>query len=273
MEELSGAATALLAGTLPATSHGARHTRTEKPAHRNTRQQNQLRAHVHTSGKPTGAGCPHVPAAATHPLLGRHHPPQRRSWGSRSPNGPRVRASPLPCDKADAHPVAWPPWRKGTPSAEAVALFGDKQPRGTAWQERERQLLDAQVAATASTRGCAGGTVPPSGRVLPPRHPSLRARGTVLGSGATLGASNPGSTLALPAQSRRRSPCTSWAISQSLVSGGGQGHGILHSRSSRHASGLRTAARGGGVLPDLPGEPWGRRVSAFPQGNHQRKTL
>lgn len=154
--------------------------------------------------------------------------------------------------------------------------FWGRQPQGTVWQEQERWFLGMPDAAGRSHRvhlQRVGGTVAPRAGVSPPRHPSSVAQGAAPGSGAALGAFNPGSTLASSARSRRRSPCTSWAISQSLVSGGGQGHSILHGRSSGHASGLRTAAQGWGSPLDLPGELRGRRAGASPQHKHQRKTL
>lgn len=190
-------------------------------------------------GPPTARGC--VPALrhATKPMLTRWRG-RRGGWGARQPK-------------------LWP-------------LLGTAAPG------------DSVAGARKAALGCAGSSHsiyprlrwrhrPPQWQVFAPRHPSSTARGTVLGSGATLGASNPGSTLVLPAQSRRRSPCTSWAISQSLVSGGGQDTASSTAHQADTLQGSEQQLRGGGGLPDLPGELWGRRVSAFPQGNHQRKTL
>lgn len=166
--------------------------------------------------------------------------------GSRSPNGPWVRASPPPCAKANARPVAGRLWKKGSHQLKLWPLLG------TAWQE--------QVLPDAAGRSH---RVHPQlrWRHRPPPmwgfHPPITPIQWHGGLRRAQGALNTGSAPAWPARSRRCAPCASWAVSQSLVSGGGQERRILHGLSSGHAPGLPTAAQGWGAPPDLPGEPRG----------------
>ena len=161
-------------------------------------------------------------------------------------------------------------------ASQSRGPFWGRQSRRTAWQEQERQLLgvpDAEGRSHSIRPWLRQRHRPPQWQGFTPRHPSSMAQGAPPGSGAALRAFNPGSAPASPAQSRRSSPCTSWAISQSLVSRGGQGHGILHGRLSGHASGLRTAARGGGLAQTSWESRGGEESVLFLWVNVKGKTL
>lgn len=96
---------------------------------------------------PPALACPHVPAAATHPLLIQPSPPSAaKQMGVKVPQRLRARASPLLCDKANAHP----PWRKRKCQPKSCVPFWGWQPWGIVWQEQEKLLLGVLDAAGRS---------------------------------------------------------------------------------------------------------------------------
>lgn len=253
MEELNGAAAALLAGPLPGTSHRARHACTEKPAHHNIHgQHHQPPACVRTAARPTSVAAPVSPR-------------QRLTRSS-------ITAALHRGVKVPQHPMGAPKLMLlGGPKADArpsVGLLG-WQPWGMAWQEQERQLLGVPDAAGRSHR------VPPHGRHRPPPkmwgvqwHRGLcRARG-LLWEPLTRVQSRlrqPGAG-AIP-------PAPAGLFHSHLYPGVGRDTASSTADGVDTLQGSKKQLRGGGGSPDLPGEPRGRRASAFPQGKHQRKPL
>lgn len=112
-------------------------------------------------------------------------PPRRSSRGSRSPNGPWVRASPLPKTVLTwwcGHRGGWGATR------QSCGPFWGQQPQGTVWQEQGRQKPQHPPAAAPETPSL------PAQGCHPTSHPSSVAQGALLGSLAALGAFKPGST-------------------------------------------------------------------------------
>jgi len=176
-EEPSGAAVALLAGTLPAAGTGQ-----DTRAQRNLPATTPAGSTVLMPGRPTSAGRPHILAAVTHPLL-NHRPLRRSSRGSRSPNGPWTRASPPPCAKADAYPVAGPPRRKRSCQPKPWLFLGMAAQQDSVAGAGKGAPGHAGCCRS-EPHSCTGGTILPVWGF----HPSSGAQG------AAPGAFNPGST-------------------------------------------------------------------------------
>lgn len=144
MQEPSSAIPGLVAGTLLASSHAWIH-------HTTGQQQPQF-----TPSNPPALACPHVPAAATHPLLTQPLPPSAvKQMGIKVPQRLQARGSLLLCDKADAHP----PQRKRSCQPKSCGPFWGWQP----WERcgRSRKSCSRVFWSRSILRITPNGTVIP----------------------------------------------------------------------------------------------------------------